>query len=447
MPVCSKLDGRFGSRRARSCERSWLPAALPGVLVGARLSMTLALVLAIVAEMVGNPAGLGYAVVREQQAMRPELVFAYVVVIGALGVILNAALTGAVAVLFPAASVGCARRADGSPAEQPGDRRTAAFRACEPSARARMLPLIVLLLVWQMLQPGPSPYFPGPLQWWTATVTMFGANISSPPSGDDLDLPRGPPAGDRRRHGSRPAGRDIGPRRARAAAAARIHARDPAARDGSGRLTPDRYSESMKLTVVVLSALWPILLNATSAVRQIDPLLLDVARSFRLTACSACGGSSSGDRAVAAAWDPHRDPASHRGDAPGRDAHVLPGSGADDSSQRNFQSSEVYALLRAGGLFGFVVNDLFAVIEGVIMPAGHRGPEFNAERVNMEVGFFFWPYTLDLCEKLAERADRYGYVMIGIADTPGNAMDPWVSAAMVARASRRTRSRSASPIC
>src|SRR5215471_7099960 len=51
----------------------------------------------------------------------------------------------------------------------------------------------------------------------------------------------------------------------------------------------------------------------------------------------------------------------------------------------------------------------------------------------MQVGFFFWPYTLDLCEQLAERADRYGYAMIGIADTPGNAMDPWVSAAMVAR--------------
>src|ERR1700716_4280015 len=57
----------------------------------------------------------------------------------------------------------------------------------------------------------------------------------------------------------------------------------------------------------------------------------------------------------------------------------------------------------------------------------------------MQVGFFFWPYTLDLCEQLAERADRYGYAMIGIADTPGNAMDPWVSAAMVARASRHTR--------
>ncbi len=57
----------------------------------------------------------------------------------------------------------------------------------------------------------------------------------------------------------------------------------------------------------------------------------------------------------------------------------------------------------------------------------------------MQVGFFFWPYTLELCERLAERADRYGYAMIGIADTPGNAMDPWVSAALVARASRSTR--------
>src|SRR3954465_1117620 len=91
-------------RLSRSESKIMLPAALPGVLVGARLSMTLALVLAIVAEMVGNPAGLGYAVVREQQAMRPELVFAYVVVIGTLGVVLNAMLTGAVAVFFPAAS-------------------------------------------------------------------------------------------------------------------------------------------------------------------------------------------------------------------------------------------------------------------------------------------------------------------------------------------------------
>ena len=57
----------------------------------------------------------------------------------------------------------------------------------------------------------------------------------------------------------------------------------------------------------------------------------------------------------------------------------------------------------------------------------------------MDVGFFFWPYNPGLVENLADRADRYGYDMIGIADTPGNAMDPWVSATMVARASRRAR--------
>ena len=57
----------------------------------------------------------------------------------------------------------------------------------------------------------------------------------------------------------------------------------------------------------------------------------------------------------------------------------------------------------------------------------------------MQVGFFFWPYNLELVEKLAKGADRYDYDMIGIADTPGNAMDPWVSAALVARATQKTR--------
>ena len=44
-----------------------LPAAMPSVLVGLRLSLTLALVLAIVAEMIGNPTGLGYAIVRDNK--------------------------------------------------------------------------------------------------------------------------------------------------------------------------------------------------------------------------------------------------------------------------------------------------------------------------------------------------------------------------------------------
>jgi sulfonate transport system permease protein len=81
-----------------------VPAAAPAILVGLRLSLTLALVLAVLAEMVGNPEGLGYGVVAQQQALRPDLMFVYVVVIGLLGLALNAFLVGAVSWSFPAAA-------------------------------------------------------------------------------------------------------------------------------------------------------------------------------------------------------------------------------------------------------------------------------------------------------------------------------------------------------
>jgi 5,10-methylenetetrahydromethanopterin reductase len=57
----------------------------------------------------------------------------------------------------------------------------------------------------------------------------------------------------------------------------------------------------------------------------------------------------------------------------------------------------------------------------------------------MQVGFFFWPFSPELVTRMAEAAERYGYDMIGIADTPGNAMDPWVAMALAARAVERPR--------
>jgi 5,10-methylenetetrahydromethanopterin reductase len=50
----------------------------------------------------------------------------------------------------------------------------------------------------------------------------------------------------------------------------------------------------------------------------------------------------------------------------------------------------------------------------------------------MQVGFFYWPFSVELTLRLAAAAERYGYDMIGVADTPGNAMDPWVSATLLA---------------
>jgi hypothetical protein len=55
----------------------------------------------------------------------------------------------------------------------------------------------------------------------------------------------------------------------------------------------------------------------------------------------------------------------------------------------------------------------------------------------VETGLFFQPYDAALVRRTADAADRYGHEMIGIADAPGNAMDPWVAATMVALATAR----------
>ena len=78
-----------------------LPAAMPPIVVGARISLGLALVLAVVAEMVGTPEGLGYGIVREQQALRPDLMFAYIVTVGFIGIALNVGMLALAEALFP----------------------------------------------------------------------------------------------------------------------------------------------------------------------------------------------------------------------------------------------------------------------------------------------------------------------------------------------------------
>jgi sulfonate transport system permease protein len=81
-----------------------LPAAMPFIVVGARISLGLALVLAIVAEMVGNPEGLGYGIVREQQALRADLMFGYIVTVGFIGILLNTGMVRLMEIVFPSAA-------------------------------------------------------------------------------------------------------------------------------------------------------------------------------------------------------------------------------------------------------------------------------------------------------------------------------------------------------
>ncbi len=49
-----------------------------------------------------------------------------------------------------------------------------------------------------------------------------------------------------------------------------------------------------------------------------------------------------------------------------------------------------------------------------------------------KVGFFFWPYTPEYTVRMARLGEDLGFDLIGIADTPGNAMDPWVAMTLAA---------------
>jgi len=47
-------------------------------------------------------------------------------------------------------------------------------------------------------------------------------------------------------------------------------------------------------------------------------------------------------------------------------------------------------------------------------------------------GFFFWPWSPEYTTRMAELAERDGWDLLGIADTPGNAMDLWVALTLAA---------------
>jgi len=54
-------------------------------------------------------------------------------------------------------------------------------------------------------------------------------------------------------------------------------------------------------------------------------------------------------------------------------------------------------------------------------------------------GFFFWPYSPEYTQRMARLGEDLGFDLVGIADTPVNAMDPWVALTLAAAATTRVR--------
>lgn len=240
-----------------------------------------------------------------------------------------------------------------------------------------LLPLGLLLVLWQLTATRLPPYFPPPTEWavglrelWdvglllpaaAATVRTFGLGLGAAIAlGTALGLAVGAsPTVDRALRPTLEFAR----------------AMPPAAVVPIATLLLG-FTATMKVVVVTSAALWSILLNTRAGVRQVDPVLLDTARSLHLR------GSDRLRKVVLPALLPSVF-VGVRVAAPVALVITLlveiltrvDGIGAlIGLSQRNFQFARGYGLILVAGLFSLAVNALVSTLQSFALrhypPAG-----------------------------------------------------------------------------
>lgn len=252
----------------------------------------------------------------------------------------------------------------GAPVPIAGRERGAA-RSGFPPLRG-LLPLVLCLVVWQLSASRLSPYFPAPSTWGSAlldlhekgvllpaalaTATTFGLALAAATVlGVLLGLAIG-----------------ASPRTDRALRPTLESARamPPAAVVPIATLLLG-FTGTMKVAVVTSAAIWSILLNTSSGVRQLDPVLLETARSLHLGRL---------DR-VRKIFLPALLPAVFLGVRVAAPVALVitllveiltqvDGVGALIAlSQRNYEFAQGYGLILLSGLFILVVTGLVSVLQ------------------------------------------------------------------------------------
>lgn len=238
-----------------------------------------------------------------------------------------------------------------------------------------LLPLGVLLVVWQLSAPRLPPYFPPPSEWAVALLELWDAGLLVPAAAATL-----------RTFGlglfsAIAVGTALGVALGASTAVDRAlrptlefaRAMPPAAVVPIATLLLG-FTGTMKVVVVTSAALWSILLNARSGVRQLDPVLLDAARSLHLSRRQRLG------KVVLPALVPSV-LVGVRIAAPVALVITLlveiltqvDGIGAlIGLSQRNFQFARGYGLVLVAALFSLAVNLLVSTVQGYVMR--HRPP-------------------------------------------------------------------------
>jgi ABC-type nitrate/sulfonate/bicarbonate transport system permease component len=247
--------------------------------------------------------------------------------------------------------------------------RLFSWRAGAPPLRG-LIPLVLCLAAWQLANPQGSPYFPPPSAWWASLVVLWRSGrllsaLSATLSTFVLAIALAAVLGGL-------LGLLIG--RSRAAR----RALGPLLEFFRGLPPPVivpvavlllGYAEGLKLTIVVLVAIWPILLNTAAATAGISDLLVEVSSTLRL-------GRFATMRKVIL---PSAGPAFLLGIRSAIPLAIiitllvemitsLPGIGSlIVISQRQFHSAEVYGLLVVVGIVGFIFNNLFVAIEELLL--------------------------------------------------------------------------------
>ncbi|MFB9262676.1 ABC transporter permease [Bradyrhizobium erythrophlei] len=237
-----------------------------------------------------------------------------------------------------------------------------------------LLPLVALLLLWQMLGDPRSPYFPPPSTWAAALIdrtnsgdlvpavlVTFQSVAAALVLATALGVGIGGLIG-----ASSVLARCLGP------TLEFLRTLPPPTIVPVAALIIG-VNEAMKLFVIVFAALWPVLLNTTMGVRSLHPTLLEAARSLQLGPIARMTkiflpallpSILTGVRVAA--------PLAIIVSLLAEMLTLMPGLGALLlTAQRNFNAAEVFGLLAVVGAFGFILNAALAAFESwALMPQG-----------------------------------------------------------------------------
>jgi len=91
-PRLIEMARALGLPRRKQIVKIVLPAAAARIFTAVRVTLGIALIVAVTTEIAANPFGLGYAMISAEMSLRPDVMYAFLLWLAALGWALNAGL-------------------------------------------------------------------------------------------------------------------------------------------------------------------------------------------------------------------------------------------------------------------------------------------------------------------------------------------------------------------